>query len=71
MTEEMTPADHDPRSLGEDNGQARLTEFEVRSIRRALAEGESQRSIAKRFGVGQTTIGDIHIGATWGWLSGE
>jgi IS30 family transposase len=38
---------------------ARLTDEQVASIRQAQASGESQHSIAKRFGVHQSTVSRI------------
>ena len=64
-----TPADN-MRDKVEKNRQtkgaevwcSRLTDEQVREIRKSK---ETQRSIAKRFGVGQATICDIRTGKTW------
>ena len=53
-------------SRGEAHGEAKLTEAQVREIR---ASRESQRAIAKRLGVAQTTISDIRKGKTWKLIS--
>ena len=57
-----------PKSIkhGEDNGAAKLREVDVRSIRRLLNKGVTQRSIAARFGVSQGAISDIKLGKKWG-----
>lgn len=44
---------------------AKLTEKDVIEIKNRLRMGESQSSIAKSFGVFQTTISKINIGETW------
>lgn len=46
----------------------KLNEEKVRSIRRLLAEGMSERSIAKKFGVSRGSISDIRSGRTWGMV---
>lgn len=50
---------------GERNSQARLTETEVGEIRSAYALGETQTSLAARYGVGQTQIGRIVRARQW------
>lgn len=52
-------------SRGEDANGHKLTESKVKEIRKLLASGESQLIIAKRFGVGGTTICNIHLRKTW------
>ena len=52
--------------LGEENGASKLLDVDVRSIRRLLAQGHTQQSIATRFGVTQRTISDIKLGKKWG-----
>lgn len=53
-----------PRA-GVDNGQAKLTDQMVREIREHIRVGETQRNIAKLFGVCQQVISDINRGKTW------
>lgn len=54
------------KPIGEQHGNARLTEFEVREIRRLYsAGGMSQKSLAQKFGVVQGTISAIVTGQTW------
>lgn len=45
--------------LGERNTQARLSEGDVRAIRRRVALGETQRSMSREFGVVPSVICDI------------
>lgn len=54
---------------GEDQWCSRLTETQVRSIRRRAAAGETQRKLAEEFGCARGTIANIIQGKTWGWLS--
>lgn len=49
-------------NAGEKHGMAKLSDQNVREIRQALTGSETQGSIAKRFGVHQTTICDIKRG---------
>jgi hypothetical protein len=44
-----------------------LTEDDVRAIRRARGL-ETLHQLASKYGVGQTTIHNIHSGKTWSWL---
>jgi len=55
---------------GERNGSATLTTEKVIAIRKALASGASQRSIANDFNVVQPTVSRIKRRAKggWGWL---
>jgi hypothetical protein len=52
-------------AIGAQNGNAKLTEADVRDIRARLATGESQQSIANTFGVVQVTISEIKRGKKW------
>ena len=51
--------------LGERSGASKLTEESVREIRMEIARGESQRALAKRFGVSPPQISYIKNGLTW------
>jgi hypothetical protein len=46
----------------------KLGPAEVRAIRAALRRGESQREVARRFGVSQQTVAAISTGQRWGWV---
>jgi len=52
-------------NVGESNGQAKLTEDQVREARYRLTDGESQRSIARSFGIHYNAIWKIAKGLTW------
>lgn len=54
---------------GEASGRAKLTQNQVLEIRSALAMGESQRAVARRFRVGKSTIGVIATGKGWAHLA--
>lgn len=49
-------------NVGEKHGMSKLSNDSVRLIRDALKTDETQKSIARRFGVHQTTICDIKRG---------
>ncbi len=57
--------EHGTRQVGERHGMSKLTTGGVREIRRRLARGESQESVAADFGVHKASIGRIHLGKTW------
>jgi hypothetical protein len=50
---------------GERNAQAKLTAKQVHAIHDLAAKGLSQHKLAKKFGVGQMTIGRILRGERW------
>ena len=50
---------------GERNPAAKLTKRQVAAIRRRLARGESQRSVARRFSVSASQVGRIATGESW------
>lgn len=50
---------------GENNGRAVLTIGDVAEIRRCIASGEPQRSIAKAFSIGQSQVSRIKRGEAW------
>lgn len=56
---------HDDASHGEGHCNAKLTEQAVREIRQRSSEGESQRSLARTFGVSQPAIHQLITGRTW------
>lgn len=59
---------NDPAQNGEASGMAKLTNVDVREIRRLLAAGLSQRTIGTMFEVSHRAIGDIATGKTWSHL---
>ena len=50
------------------NGQSKLTEDAVRNIRKRVANGETQRSVAEDYPISFQTVNDIVLGKRWGWL---
>lgn len=50
------------------NGQAKLTESNVREIRRRRLSGESRKALAEEFQVNVYAIRDCCVGNTWSWL---
>ena len=58
------PFGHD-RTVGARHGMAKLDDDTVRDIVRRLADGESQRLIARDVGVSQATISMIATGKRW------
>lgn len=50
---------------GERNGAAKLREVDIRSIRRLLDKGCTQREIADRFGISQSQVSHIKLGRAW------
>ena len=58
-----------PRMTGERNGQAILTEADVVAIRRRVSAGETQREMARAYGVSHTAIGLIVRRKTWTLLT--
>ena len=54
-----------PILRGEQNGAAKLTSSQVDDIKRRVANGETQQSIAETFGVSQTLISAIKRGRLW------
>jgi hypothetical protein len=57
-----------PRRVGGANANARLSDDDVRAILRSRDRG---RSIAKRYGVAESTIGMIRTGRNWPHLFSE
>ena len=56
-------------NFGENNGQAKLTEDEVRQIRQLLSSGQyTQTAIGDMFGVGRGAVKQIKSGRTWRYL---
>jgi hypothetical protein len=57
---------------GERHGKVKLTEVEVREIKRRLVSGRDRRDcpawLAREFGVSSSLIYGIRDGRNWGWL---
>jgi hypothetical protein len=58
------------QALGETNGHATLTESGVLRIKKLLDAGRSQKAVAAKFGVNQSTISDIKNGVLWSHVTG-
>lgn len=50
---------------GEQHGRAKVTDTAVREIRALAASGASQRTLSRRFGLAQTTVGQIIRRESW------
>lgn len=57
-----------PCQTGELNHSSKLNDASVIEIRAALARGESQSSIARRYSVSQTLVSHIKLGKAWAHL---
>lgn len=55
----------DNYARGEDQGHSILKVRQVKRIKKLLSEGETQQSIADKFGVARTTISNINNGYNW------
>lgn len=66
---DMADAGRAADNHGERNPRARLTEEQVREIRRLRSAGATGRGLAAAFGVAPSTIWDIVYGKNWGWLT--
>jgi HNH endonuclease len=61
--------DRDRSSYGERHWKAKLTEAQVREIKKRLHRGdELMREIAEDFGVSRLTISNIKHGRNWWWV---
>ncbi|WP_238538481.1 hypothetical protein [Nitrolancea hollandica] len=57
---------HPGLAKGQRNGRAKLTDDDVRAIRRIFASGGiTRRDLAKQFGVSNVVIGNILSGKSW------
>ncbi len=54
-----------PNKKGQNNGQSKLTEEQVKEIKVRLERGEVGRQIARDYKVSQRAISDINCGKTW------
>jgi HNH endonuclease len=53
------------KALGEDNGKSKLTEYDVREIKKLISLNISDSEISRRFNCWHTTIRAIRINKTW------
>lgn len=58
-----------PVRRGRDNVNGKLDEDAVRSIRRERAAGTSLETLAKRYGVGISSISRVALGRCWSWVT--
>lgn len=61
-------ARHGTTVKGGRNGSAKLSDDDIRTIRRMVSLGLSQEAIARKFGVTRTAVGRVITGHNWGWL---
>jgi len=66
----LEPSEHaEHHSRGEANNRAKLTEADVKEVKRLLSETDmSQTEIGKRFGIKQAAVSSIKLGENWGWV---
>jgi len=57
-----------PNNKGENHGNAKLTEEQVRQIKTRLGQGEAGKRIAKDFNISQRAVSDINCDKTWGHI---
>lgn len=58
-------------AYGEKHSQSKLTESDVNRIRELRKSGETQESIASRYGVARRTIGDVVNNKMWKHMEDE
>lgn len=56
------------KNRGENNGAAKLTKADVKSLRTQREQGLSYRELAGIFGIHKDSVKGIVHGETWGWL---
>ena len=66
--ERSGPLVHPEVHRGERHGMAKLTQAKVLAIRKALANGMTQRQAAVEFGLCPQHVHRIASGKSWGWL---
>lgn len=59
----------DRSAKGRRNGRARLTDKDIRKIRKLRGKGWTELAIALLFRVGRSTISNVLKGKTWSWLN--
>ena len=58
-----------PIRYGSKNNKAILAEYQVKTIRKMIADGMSNTEIAEYYGVSRDCIRDIRVGRSWSWLN--
>lgn len=66
MTGRRLPPEH-RQSIG--RSKAKLTDEQVRQIRRRAESGELQRTIAAEYGVDQSVVSEIRTGKSYRWVA--
>jgi len=56
---------HNPSRPGVENGSAKLTDDTVRAIRREYGHGQSYSRLARKFGVGKSTVARVVTREDW------
>jgi hypothetical protein len=60
---------HGTDNRGEKHYRARVTADQVREIRKRLADGMTQKAVAEAFDIHPESVGSIHRGDSWVWLT--
>ncbi len=58
----------DRSAKGKRNGRARLTDKDIKKIKKLRAKGLTETAIAVLFGVGRSTISNVLHNRTWNWM---
>lgn len=66
---ELDKIEHGTSNRGVRQWQAKLTDDEVREIRKLAASGTPQAILARRFQVSQPTISEVANRKKWAWLT--
>ena len=66
---QMDRVTHKTSNRGRANGQAKLSEDQVRSVFAMRKEGMSMERIGSNLGVSRRTVGCILSGDRWGWMT--
>ena len=61
----VSPAIGNKWTRGELNGCAKLTVEKVKEIKRKVRAGNSQRGVAREYGIAQSTVSSIMTGKRW------
>lgn len=61
---------HGAGNKGEKHGNSKLLISDVFSIKAKVKNGETQASVASEYGIAQSTVSKICLGARWGWADG-